>query len=58
LKQNKQPVNQTQIREYESPGLWGMYGDEHDDVYSQTGISYWTAVYQQHKELTSLILSA
>jgi hypothetical protein len=42
-----------QVREYESPGLGGMYGDEHDDGYSQTGGSYCAAVYQQRPELTS-----
>jgi hypothetical protein len=30
-----------------------MYGDEHDDGYSQTGGSYCAAVYQQRTELTS-----
>ena len=43
-----------QVREYGSPGLGGMYGDEHDDGYSQTGGSYCAAVYQQRPELTRM----
>jgi hypothetical protein len=54
FEQNKQPVNQTQVRGYESSGLEGMYGDGHDDGYSRTGLSCWAAVYQQRTKLTSM----
>ncbi len=43
-----------QVREYGSPGLLGMYGDEHDDGYSRKGNSYWGAVYQVRVEFASM----
>jgi hypothetical protein len=43
-----------QVREYGSPGLLGMYGDEHDDGYLRKGNPYWGAVYQLCLELASV----